>query len=93
MFLLKRVQSDPNPANFNFQIKQDKNGNLDFKIVVIDFGSCLVLSDEFMKNYLDVVLSAVMRDKEKCFTASKAIGFLTGMEREEMIDTWCTAMQ
>jgi len=93
MFLFKRLQSDPNPANFSFQLKKSTDGIINLKIVLMDFGSCLILSDKFMKEYLDVVLSAILRDNKKCLEASKSIGFLSGLEREEMISTWCTAMQ
>lgn len=39
------------------------------------------------------MLSAVQQDYDRCYAASLNIGFLTGMERKEMIETWCTAMQ
>eukprot|EP00801_Mesodinium_rubrum_P002377 Mrub_02377.p1 GENE.Mrub_02377~~Mrub_02377.p1 ORF type:complete len:570 (-),score=68.87 Mrub_02377:25-1674(-) len=94
IFVMRIMQSDPNPANFKFQFVKDKNGSVvDVKIVLLDFGSTLEISKDFMQKYFDVVYSSVQQDYDRCYTASKNIGFLTGMERKEMIETWCTAMQ
>lgn len=60
------MQSDPNPANFKFQFLQDNEGQTKVRIVLLDFGSTLQISQDFMHKYFDVVLSAVKQDLDRC---------------------------
>ena len=46
----------------------------------MDFGASRDYSKQFVDNYLDVIHSAVVRDREGVVKASKALGYLTGYE-------------
>jgi len=48
IFVMRIMQSDPNPANFKFQFYSDKDGATKVRIVLLDFGSTLQISQEFM---------------------------------------------
>lgn len=49
IFVMKIMQSDPNPANFKFQFYEDKDGITKVRTVLLDFGSTLQISQEFMQ--------------------------------------------
>jgi len=50
IFVMRIMQSDPNPANFKFQFDTDAHGTVtDMRIVLLDFGSTLEISQDFMQ--------------------------------------------
>ena len=49
-------------------------------------------SQEFVKEYMDVVFGASIKDKDMVYIASKNLGFLTGEENREMIDAHCNSV-
>jgi hypothetical protein len=46
------VQSDPNPANFTFNIKKDQ-------LNLFDFGATHVYDKRFLENYYRIILGSV----------------------------------
>ena len=71
------MQTDPNPSNF-FYDRQTKRLNL------VDFGAVHRYDYQFIDNYIEVVKSASLKDKESVIDISKDLGFLTGEENDIM---------
>jgi len=71
LFHYRYMQTDPNPANF-FYDSDKKVLNL------IDFGAAREYLRDFVKEYMDVVYGASIRDRNMVYNDSKALGFLTG---------------
>jgi aarF domain-containing kinase len=77
LFEFRFMQTDPNPANFYYDLKKDR-------LNLIDFGAAREYNKTFVDLYMKVVFSAAMNDKDKVLKYSKELGFLTGMENETM---------
>ncbi len=75
----KFMQTDPNWANFLFN--EDNK-----KIELLDFGASRDYNDEFIKNYVSCLRAAVDKDRELVKHYSQKLGYLTGLETEEMAD-------
>lgn len=79
------MQTDPNFANF---LCDPGSG----EVSLIDFGAARRFRDEFAEQYLLVVDAAAKRDRGQAIDASRALGFFTGEECDEMIDAHVAAM-
>eukprot|EP00756_Hemistasia_phaeocysticola_P000752 Hpha_TRINITY_DN10551_c0_g1::TRINITY_DN10551_c0_g1_i1::g.31337::m.31337/K08869/ADCK, ABC1; aarF domain-containing kinase len=83
-FVWRLMQTDPNYANF---LWDDAQGTLS----LIDFGAARSFSEEFSQQYLLVVDGAAKGDRDQIIEASRALGFLTGEECDEMLNAHCEA--
>lgn len=79
IFEYKFMQTDPNPANFQYCPKTDK-------LQLLDFGACKSYSDAFVNKYRLAVMAGVNKEKEKALQYLKALGFILGDEHEELLD-------
>lgn len=79
LFVFKFMQTDPNPANFYFDVKKNR-------INLIDYGSARHFSDDFCSGYFDIVHGSFTDDKERIHKASLKLGFLTGEENKAMLN-------
>lgn len=75
----KFMQTDPNWANFLYN--ESKN-----KIELLDFGAARPYNDEFIHNYVSCLRAAVDQDYELVKEYSQKLGYLTGLESEEMVN-------
>jgi aarF domain-containing kinase len=75
----KFMQTDPNWANFLYNAQTNK-------IELLDFGASRSYSDEFIKNYVNCLTYAVKQDFAKVKEYSKSLGYLTGLESEDMVN-------
>ncbi|KAI5290890.1 hypothetical protein KEM54_000106 [Ascosphaera aggregata] len=73
------MQTDPNWTNFLYN---ESTG----KIELLDFGASREYSAEFISQYLKVILAAARNDRAECVRISKILGYLTGLESQEMVD-------
>ena len=74
----KFMQTDPNWANFLYNDKTKK-------IELLDFGASRGFGDEFIKNYVECLQSAIRGEKNIVAAYSKQLGYLTGFESDEMV--------
>jgi len=58
------MQTDPNPANFFFDSKNDK-------LNLIDFGACHSYSTEFMDKYIEIIKAATVKDVDSIIEYSR----------------------
>ncbi len=58
LFVIDIMQSDPNPANFKLNLKEEK-------WILYDFGACLEIRPEIKKNYLDMIKALIDYDEKK----------------------------
>ena len=77
LFKYKFMQTDPNPANFFYDIGNDL-------LYLLDFGAARSFSEEFMNKYIQIVYGAAVHNRKLIMDASKDIGFLTGEENKAM---------
>lgn len=82
VFLFKFMQTDPNPANFYYDIDTDR-------INLIDMGAAHHYEDKFVNDYFQVVYGAATNDEKRVIEYSKSLGFLTGEENKEMLKAHC----
>lgn len=76
---LKFMQTDPNWANFLYNESTKK-------IELLDFGAAREFPDEFTHNYIQVLRAAIKKDRKGVEKYSKILGYLTGLESQNMID-------
>jgi aarF domain-containing kinase len=79
IFEFKLMQSDPNPANFQYCIKTDK-------VHLLDFGATNSYSEAFISKYRNAVIAGIERDTEKALNYLKILGFVVGDEPQELLD-------
>lgn len=79
LFLFKFMQTDPNPANFYYDVDTRR-------INLIDMGAARKYEDKFVDNYFHIVYGAATNDKERVIEYSKILGFLTGEENRQMLE-------
>lgn len=72
------MQTDPNWANFLY------NESLQ-KIELLDFGASRGYGEEFTHNYVACLKAAVRNEPQVVAEYSQKLGYLTGLESEEMI--------
>ena len=73
------MQTDPNPANFFYNVNSDE-------LNLFDFGAARTYSEKFVEQYLDTVFGASELDSHKVLKATTELGFLSGDESKVMID-------
>ncbi|KXN73469.1 ABC1-domain-containing protein [Conidiobolus coronatus NRRL 28638] len=73
LFQFKFMQTDPNWTNFLYDPSSEKLG-------ILDFGASRDFDDEFLSNYLKVLICAAKGDREGCLKYSYDLGYLTGDE-------------
>lgn len=78
LFEWKIMQTDPNPANFLYDLKKQR-------LNLIDFGSGRLFDDKFLDSYFKIIHGGFIDDRDKILHFSKEIGFLTGQENKEML--------
>jgi len=85
LFEWKVMQTDPNPANYLYDL-ETKRLNL------LDFGAGREFEEDFLDTYLEIIHGAYSSDKEKIVSNSHALKFLTGEENKEMVNAHCTGV-
>ena len=78
LFEWKMMQTDPNPANFIYDMQKQR-------LNLIDFGSARHFDEKFINSYMGVVYGAFKEDHQMIIQASKELGFLTGEENKECL--------
>lgn len=79
IFEFKLMQTDPNPANFQYCPRTDK-------LHLLDFGATRKYSDEFIEKYREAVIAGINKDSDKALENLKILGFLVGDENKELLD-------
>lgn len=79
LFEFNYVQTDPNFANYLYDVNEKK-------ICLLDFGATKQYDKKFVKNYAQLVWAAAERDRESLLKKSVEIGMLTGKENAEMVE-------
>uniref|UniRef100_A0A1A9WCM4 ABC1 domain-containing protein n=1 Tax=Glossina brevipalpis TaxID=37001 RepID=A0A1A9WCM4_9MUSC len=77
LFEIQCMQTDPNWSNFLYDVKSKR-------LMLIDFGSTRFYPKKFIKNYRNVIISAVKNDRQNVLKTSREMGFLTGYESKQM---------
>lgn len=77
LFEMGIVQSDPNPSNFTYNLKNDQ-------LNLFDFGATHIYKRKFLQDYYRIIEGSVIQNKEQILSASVDTGFLTGEEGEAM---------
>ncbi|XP_069364672.1 atypical kinase COQ8A, mitochondrial isoform X3 [Maniola hyperantus] len=80
MFILRCMQTDPNWANFFYNINTNQ-------VVLLDFGATRQYSKEFMDQYIEIIKAASEGDREAILKKSLEMKFLTGYESKIMEET------
>lgn len=65
------VQTDPNAGNFRYRL--DANGH--HQIVLLDFGATCQFEDNFIRQYCELLASALSHDRPRLIRATGALGF------------------
>ena len=71
------MQTDPNWANFLYNVETGKLG-------LLDFGATREWNKTFVNNYFKIIQGAANGDRDQVKDYSSKIGFLTGFENAEM---------
>jgi len=79
LFEWKIMQTDPNPANFLYDLNKNR-------LNLIDFGSGRLFDDKFLDAYMEIIHGGFIDDRDKILHYSKEVGFLTGQENKEMLN-------
>ena len=85
LFEWKCMQTDPNPANYLYNIEQGR-------LNLLDFGAGRDFEDTFLDSYLEIIHGAYTSDREKIMANSHELKFLTGEENREMQDAHFTGV-
>jgi predicted unusual protein kinase regulating ubiquinone biosynthesis (AarF/ABC1/UbiB family) len=72
IFKHKKIQADPNPANY---IITPEN-----KLALIDFGCIKEFDDEFIKNYIDIFNIYKFANKNEILKSYKQMGFIQNID-------------
>jgi len=72
IFKYKKIQADPNPANYIVT----KNN----KLALIDFGCMKMFDDKFINNYIDILKIYNSTDKKEVLKLYKNMGFIDKIE-------------
>jgi aarF domain-containing kinase len=73
------MQTDPNPANYLYDLKKQR-------LNLLDFGSGRDFSEKFLDGYMNIIYGAFTNDRERILHFSHVLGFLTGEENKEMFN-------
>uniref|UniRef100_A0A673Z508 Coenzyme Q8B n=1 Tax=Salmo trutta TaxID=8032 RepID=A0A673Z508_SALTR len=85
LFEFRFMQTDPNWANFFYNVEQNK-------IILLDFGACRDYPEAFTDDYVQVVHAASIGDRETVLEKSKDLKFLTGFEAKAFQDAHVEAV-
>ena len=90
LFHLRCVQTDPNPANYRYNLKQDS-------LVLLDFGAVRRFSTAFVQQYHSAICAATERNALKLAEALEALGFFSqrhdAANREVVLDIFMDATE
>lgn len=79
LFKFNYMQTDPNPANYFYNVENDQ-------LFLLDFGATRAFPDEFLDNYIEIIKAATEKKFDRITDLSKVIGFLTGEENRNMLN-------
>jgi len=79
IFEFKYMQTDPNPANFQYNPIKDT-------LQLLDFGATRSFGKDFLELYKKLVISGIEEDYEAALKWSYEIKYLNGKENQAMID-------
>ena len=85
LFEWKVMQTDPNPANYLYDLKKER-------LNLLDFGAGRDFEDSFLDTYIEIIYGAYSSDRKKIIDNSKELGFLTGEENREMLNAHYTGV-
>lgn len=85
LFEWRCMQTDPNWSNFLFWTEKSKIG-------LIDFGASRYFTTKFVDNYVKIINSAALGDKDGILHWSKEVGFITGYEAKTLLDAHVDAI-
>ena len=85
LFEWKVMQTDPNPANYLYDLKKER-------LNLLDFGAGRDFDDEFLDSYIEIIHGAYSSNREKIVECSQKLGFLTGEENREMVNAHYTGV-
>jgi len=80
LFEWKVMQTDPNPANYLYDLEKQR-------INLLDFGAGRDFDTEFLDKYIEIIHGAYTTDREKIMKNSLSAEFLTGEENKLMMNT------
>lgn len=73
------MQTDPNPANYIYDLTTKRLGCL-------DFGAGRDFDQKFLDGYIEIIHGSYLGNRDKVIQFSKKLGFLTGEENKEMVN-------
>jgi aarF domain-containing kinase len=79
LFEFKMMQTDPNPANYLYDINKDI-------LNLLDLGAGRDFEEGFLDSYMQIIYGAYKSDRDTILHHSRQIGFLTGDENKEMLN-------
>jgi len=85
LFVWRCMQTDPNWSNFLFCTEKSKIG-------LIDFGASRYFTTKFVDDYVKIINSAALGDKDGILHWSKEVGFITGYEAKTLLDAHVDAI-
>ena len=80
LFEFRQMQSDPNFANYLYDIHQHK-------IILLDFGATRSIPDYVSFGYQRLLSAALHNDKDAVLAAAKKIGFFSEHISQDQVDT------
>lgn len=90
LFRLRCVQTDPNPANYRYDLTRDR-------LVLLDFGAVRHFSAEFVEHYARALCAATDRNPTELAGALEALGFFghrhDAANRQVVLDIFITATE
>ncbi|WP_010324945.1 ABC1 kinase family protein [Marinobacterium stanieri] len=90
LFQLHRVQTDPNPANYQYNLTSDQ-------LVLLDFGAVRQFSSDFVRQYHRAICAATDRDTATLAEALETLGFFSqrhdAANRQVVLDIFVEATE
>jgi predicted unusual protein kinase regulating ubiquinone biosynthesis (AarF/ABC1/UbiB family) len=90
LFEFRRVQTDPNFANYLYCYRTER-------LVLLDFGATRVYSEEFADAYRNLFAAGMRADREAVYRHASEIGYfkdgLTDLQREAVLDLFIMATE
>lgn len=80
IFEWKYMQTDPNPANFQYDPIKDE-------VHLLDFGATRSYSIDFIRKYRKTVVAGVQKDREGVLYWSDQIGYFKNDEHPDLLDS------
>ncbi|XP_062967254.1 atypical kinase COQ8B, mitochondrial [Cynocephalus volans] len=85
LFEFRFMQTDPNWANFLYDVSSHQ-------VTLLDFGASREFGTEFTDHYIEVVKAASDRDRDRVLEKSRDLKFLTGFETKAFSDAHVEAV-